>query len=46
MLSTLFSMSLGGPKSTALEAAIKAAVQAGVTYIVAAGNDNNDACNV
>jgi len=42
---SLANMSLGGPKSTALDAAITVSVQAGVTYVVAAGNDNNDACN-
>lgn len=39
------SMSLGGGKSTAINDAIGAAVDAGVTMIVAAGNDARDACS-
>jgi len=38
-------MSLGGGKSTALDMAVQAAVKAGVTFVVAAGNSNADACN-
>lgn len=38
-------MSLGGGKSTALDNAVKASINAGVVYAVAAGNDNADACN-
>jgi len=38
-------MSLGGSKSTALNSAVAAVVRAGVSFAVAAGNDNNDACN-
>ena len=39
------SMSLGGPKSRAVEDALRAVVQAGVTFAVAAGNSNGaDAC--
>merc|ERR1711879_404082 len=38
-------MSLGGGKSTALNAAVNAAVDAGVTIIVAAGNEAMDACS-
>ncbi len=37
-------MSLGGPGSTALDAAVKRSIAAGITYAVAAGNDNADAC--
>jgi len=37
-------MSLGGGKSVAVNAAVAAAVQAGVTFAVAAGNENTDAC--
>jgi len=37
-------LSLGGGKSTALEAAIRAGTTAGATYVLAAGNSNNDAC--
>ncbi|ORX98383.1 hypothetical protein K493DRAFT_406585 [Basidiobolus meristosporus CBS 931.73] len=39
-------MSLGGGNSEALKQAVNAAVQAGVTFIVAAGNESQDACNV
>ncbi|PHH71777.1 hypothetical protein CDD82_6337 [Ophiocordyceps australis] len=38
-------MSLGGGKTTVLEAAVNAAVKAGVHFAVAAGNDNRDACD-
>lgn len=38
-------MSLGGGKSPALDLAVNAAVQAGIHFAVAAGNDNADACN-
>jgi subtilisin family serine protease len=38
-------MSLGGGKSTALDQACNAASNAGVIMVVAAGNDNNNACN-
>jgi subtilisin family serine protease len=37
-------MSLGGGYSRALETAIANAVKKGVTFAVAAGNDNADAC--
>ena len=37
-------MSLGGPFSAALNSAVNAAVATGVTFVVAAGNDNLDAC--
>jgi len=39
-------MSLGGSLSQALNDAIAASISAGVTYAVAAGNDNVNACNV
>lgn len=39
-------MSLGGAASTALDTAVTNAVNTGVTFIVAAGNENQDACNV
>ncbi|MFC5381303.1 S8 family peptidase [Aquipuribacter nitratireducens] len=39
-------MSLGGPASTATDAAVQRAVDAGVTMVVAAGNENQNACNV
>ncbi|ERS99506.1 subtilisin-like proteinase Spm1 [Sporothrix schenckii ATCC 58251] len=38
-------MSLGGGKTTPLDAAVNAAVNAGLHFAVAAGNDNADACN-
>jgi aqualysin 1 len=37
-------MSLGGSASTAVDDAVKNAITAGVTVVVAAGNDNADAC--
>jgi subtilisin family serine protease len=42
---SLANMSLGGSKSTALNAAVDQAVgSAGVSFLVAAGNENTDAC--
>lgn len=38
-------MSLGGGASTALDQAVANAVAAGVTFVVAAGNSNANACN-
>lgn len=38
-------MSLGGGKSPALDLAVNAAVKAGLNFAVAAGNENQDACN-
>lgn len=38
-------MSLGGGKSTVLDKAVNAAVEAGIHFAVAAGNDNADSCN-
>jgi serine protease len=38
-------MSLGGGASTALDQAVQNAINAGVTFVVAAGNDNTNACN-
>jgi cerevisin len=38
-------MSLGGGKTTALDDVVNAAVEAGLHFSVAAGNDNADACN-
>lgn len=38
-------MSLGGGKSIALNLAVNAAVDAGIHFAVAAGNDNSDSCN-
>ncbi|WP_406054879.1 S8 family peptidase [Kribbella sp. NBC_00889] len=37
-------MSLGGGADDALDAAVKASVDSGVTYAVAAGNESSDAC--
>jgi aqualysin 1 len=39
-------MSLGGTASQALDNAVTAAVNAGITFAVAAGNENQNACNV
>lgn len=38
-------MSLGGGKSTTLDLAVNAAVDAGIHFAVAAGNDNADSCS-
>ncbi|KAI8074336.1 serine protease 1 [Gilbertella persicaria] len=38
-------MSLGGGKSPSLDLAVNGAVDSGVVFAVAAGNDNRDACN-
>jgi cerevisin len=38
-------MSLGGGKSNTLDMAVDAAVEAGIHFAVAAGNDNADSCN-
>lgn len=38
-------MSLGGAKSTAMDAAVGRLISDGVTVVVAAGNSNRDACN-
>jgi subtilisin family serine protease len=37
-------MSLGGGASTSLDSAVKNSISAGVTYAIAAGNNNRDAC--
>jgi len=41
---SLANMSLGGGKSAILDGAVAAAVRAGITFAVAAGNSNGDAC--
>jgi len=38
-------MSLGGARSAALVSAVENSIASGITYAVAAGNDNADACN-
>ncbi len=38
-------MSLGGGASRALDDAVSASISAGVSYAVAAGNENQNACN-
>ena len=37
-------MSLGTPSSPTLDTAVKNSIAAGITYVVAAGNQNDDAC--
>ena len=44
-LKRVANMSLGGGASDAVDAAVEGAVAAGVTMVVAAGNDGADACN-
>jgi len=44
-LPAVANMSLGGGSSTALDDAVRSAISSGVTFVVAAGNDNADACN-
>lgn len=39
-------MSLGGPASTTTDAAVNRMISDGVTVVVAAGNENQNACNV
>jgi serine protease len=39
-------MSLGGEASPALDLAVQNAIAAGVTFVVAAGNESQNACNV
>eukprot|EP00026_Physarum_polycephalum_P009531 Phypoly_transcript_09659.p1 GENE.Phypoly_transcript_09659~~Phypoly_transcript_09659.p1 ORF type:complete len:403 (+),score=72.03 Phypoly_transcript_09659:114-1322(+) len=39
------SMSLGGGVSTSLDSAVTNAIAGGVTFVIAAGNDNGNACN-
>jgi hypothetical protein len=38
-------MSLGGAASSALDTAVNSSIADGVTYAIAAGNDNQNACN-
>ncbi len=39
-------MSLGGGLYAALNDAVAAAIRVGVSFVIAAGNNNGDACNV
>jgi aqualysin 1 len=39
-------ISISGPASQALDLAIQKSIEAGVTYVVAAGNDKRDACKI
>lgn len=41
---SVVNMSLGGPVSKAIDDAVEASIGAGLTYVVAAGNDNSNAC--
>jgi len=43
---TVANMSLGGAPSSAMDSAVRTSISRGVTYVVAAGNDNIDAGNV
>ncbi len=43
-LPAVANMSLGGGNSDALDAAVNSAIAQGVTFVVAAGNDNANAC--
>jgi Subtilase family/Bacterial Ig domain/Peptidase inhibitor I9 len=40
----VISMSIGGGASETVDAAIRAAIAAGITFVGAAGNDNEDSC--
>lgn len=44
-LPAVANMSLGGGNSDALDAAVRGAINSGVSFVVAAGNDNTDACS-
>ncbi|HLM47313.1 MAG TPA: S8 family peptidase, partial [Myxococcaceae bacterium] len=39
-------MSLSGPANASLDAAVNNSIARGITYVIAAGNDGIDACNV
>jgi subtilisin family serine protease len=43
-LPAVANMSLGGPRSKALDAAVKRSIDKGVTYAIAAGNENANGC--
>ncbi|MCG2590732.1 S8 family serine peptidase [Rhodohalobacter sulfatireducens] len=42
---SVVNMSLGGGANSALDTALENSIAAGITYVVAAGNGNADACN-
>jgi subtilisin family serine protease len=46
ILPAVANMSLGGGASSALDTAVNNAINAGVVFAVAAGNENQNACNV
>lgn len=46
VLPAVANMSLGGGASTATDDAVQRTINAGVTMVVAAGNENQNACNV
>lgn len=41
---SIINMSIGGPKSPSIDAAVKKAIDNGIAVVVAAGNNNSDAC--
>jgi subtilisin family serine protease len=43
---SVVNMSLGGPQSAAVDAAVRSAIAGGITFALAAGNANTDACTV
>lgn len=43
-LPAVVNMSLGGSMSGALDSTIRASIESGITYVIAAGNDSEDAC--
>ncbi|WP_433792316.1 S8 family serine peptidase [Actinoplanes sp. CA-252034] len=43
-LPAVANMSLGGPRSKALDAAVKRSIDKGVTYAIAAGNEDQNGC--
>jgi hypothetical protein len=45
VLPAVANMSLGGGASSALDTAVRNSIAAGVTYALAAGNENQNACN-
>jgi len=44
-LPAVANMSIGGPASAAIDAAVNGSIAAGIVYSIAAGNENQDACN-